>query len=274
MYTEKPRFGPEQYSAGTAIIQQGDLPEKFYIISNGYVDIEHSGPEGVHIIDHLGPGDFFGEIGLLKQKRRNATVRARGNVTVMAMDQQTFTNWLNSAGFVQEELSELMDIREKRVKQWGGSDEERLGTGMFRRSSQIVEETAAPSDESPHVTLQGPLQFAAGDILIHQGAPANRFYIIIEGEVEVVQQDEKGRETMIGRLNDGQYFGEIGLLEEGSIRTATVRAITEVKVLPFTREQFRSWLAKSPDSKSEIEKTAYKRLSRDTGPLRPPEENF
>ncbi|MCB8943939.1 MAG: cyclic nucleotide-binding domain-containing protein [Ardenticatenaceae bacterium] len=267
MYTEKPRFGPEQYATGATIIRQGDLPEKFYIITNGYVDVEHRGAEGVHVIDRLGPGDFFGEIGLMKNKRRNATVRARTDVAVMAMDQQTFARWLNTSGLVQEELAELMDIREKRVEKWGGSDDAPVAEAAVSQPQTNVSGTTAVPQSKSRPSNQGPLQFNAGDILVRQGAPANRFYIIMEGEVEVVQKDEQGIETIISHLNDGQYFGEIGLLEEGSIRTATVRAITHVKVLPFTRDQFRSWLAKSPDSKTEIEKTAYKRLSRDTGPL-------
>ena len=270
MQTSKPRFGPEQYPAGSVIIHQGDLPEKFYIISIGYADVEHEGPEGKHIIDRLKPGDFFGEIGLLKQRRRSATVRAKSDMIVMAMDHQTFANWLNTSGLVQEEIEELMDIRQKRVAQWGGSDDDRLTTEMFHQPSAKSREERAVSSNTPYATGQGPLQFTADDVIVRQGTPADRFYIIIEGEVEVVQQDDRGKETVIGRLNDGQYFGEIGLLE-GSERTATIRAITDVKLFPFTREQFRSWLAKSPDSKDEIEETAHSRLLRDTGPLRPSE---
>jgi CRP-like cAMP-binding protein len=177
MYTEKPRFGPEKYSAGTAIISQGDLPEKFYIITSGYVDVEHRGAEGVHVIDRLGPGDYFGEIGLLRNKRRNATVRARGDVTVMTMSQQTFASWLNTSGSVQEELAELMNIREKRVEQWGGSDDEQLEANMFQ--SQPVEDvtnTAVSPGQAP-ITRQGSLQFSAGETIVHQDARANRFYI-------------------------------------------------------------------------------------------------
>lgn len=271
METEKPRFGPEQYEGGDIIISQGDLPEKFYIITHGYVDVEHSSPSGVHIIDRLGPGDFFGEIGLMKHKRRNATVRARGNVAVMSMDQRTFANWLSTSGLVKEELTELVDIREKRAGQWGGANDEHVEAN-FPPRPQIAEEqqTAVPPAPSP-TTSQGPLQFSPGEIIVHQGAPANRFYIIIEGEVEVVQIYDMGEEVSIGRMNDGQYFGEIGLLEEGSIRTATIRAVTAVKLLPFTRDQFRSWMAKSPDSKSEIVQTAHQRRSRDTGPLQLPD---
>jgi CRP-like cAMP-binding protein len=270
MLIEKPRFGPEQYPASSVIIRQGDLPEKFYIIFSGYADVEHLGPEGLNIIDHLGPGDFFGEIGLLKHKRRNATIRAKSDVKVMSMDQQTFANWLNTSGLVQEEIEELVDVREKRVERWGGGDTERLAAEILPRPLAVSSEETAVIPNTPSRKTQGPLQFNAGDVIVHQGAPANRFYVIIEGEVEVVQRDDDGKETAIGRLNDGQYFGEIGLLE-GSKRTATICAVTDVKVIPFTREQFRTWLAKSPDSKDEIEEMAHTRLLRDTGSLQPPE---
>ena len=265
MYSEKPRFGPERYPAGSTIIRQGALPEKFYIITSGHVEVEHEGPEGVHIIDRLGPGDYFGEIGLIKNKRRNATVRAKDEVMVMSMDQQTFANWVNTSGLVQDELTELVDIREKRIERWGGSDDEELDTNMRQPSPNIDRDTAV-SPHQPQPSKQGPLYFPASQIIVHQGAPANRFYVIIEGAVEVVQQDEEGQETVIHHLSDGQYFGEIGLLE-GRQRTATIRASTDVKVLPFTRDQFRAWLAKSPNSKDEIEQTAHRRLTRDTEPL-------
>lgn len=271
MQTDKPRFGPEQYPAGSVIIRQGDLPEKFYIITLGNADVEHDGPGGVHIIDSLGPGDFFGEIGLLKRRRRTATVRAREDMTVMTMDQRTFANWLSTSGLVQEELQELVDVRERRVEERGGSDNESLAANMFDQSSAKGDEETDISLPLSHSIGQGPLHFTAGEVIVHQGAPAHRFYIIIEGEVEVVQQGARGEETVVDSLNDGQYFGEIGLLE-GRARTATIRAATDVKVLPFTREQFRSWLAKSPDSKDEIEAVAHTRLARDTDSLQPPQK--
>ena len=67
MFENKPRFGPEQFPAGADIIQQGDVPDKFYIITRGKVAVLLQPPDGLDaVIDYLGPGDFFGEVGLLQ----------------------------------------------------------------------------------------------------------------------------------------------------------------------------------------------------------------
>ena len=101
MLENKPRFGPEHFAAGTDIIRQGDVPDKFYIITRGQVEVVLQPPDGLDaVIDHLGPGDFFGEVGLLNQSRRMATVRAETAVDVMAMDYQTFRGWIEGSTLV------------------------------------------------------------------------------------------------------------------------------------------------------------------------------
>jgi CRP-like cAMP-binding protein len=273
MSIPKPKFGPERYAAGTVIVRQGDIPDKFYIIASGYVNVEHTSSQGKAIIDYLGPGDFFGEVGLVKKRRRNATVRAETDVEVMAMDQQTFADWFQSSLMVREEINELIDVRVQRVERHGGDSEGdgRLESNVFRAlHEEIEEETADPPSTPASLPETGPLHFDPGNIIVQQGRTANRFYIIIEGEVEIVRRDETGEEAVIGNLADGDYFGEIGLLE-GQERTATVRALSHVKALPFTRDQFQTWLQKSPDSEDAIKKTAHARLTRDTGELHLPE---
>ena len=95
MLENKPKFGPEHFAAGADIIRQGDVPDKFYIVTRGQVEVVLQPPDGLDaVIDHLGPGDFFGEVGLLHQSRRMATVRAETAVDVMAMDYQTFRDWI------------------------------------------------------------------------------------------------------------------------------------------------------------------------------------
>ena len=64
----RPRTSP----AGTVIVREGDPSDRFYVIARGRVDVTQGGR-------HLrveGPGDFFGEIGLLRDVPRTATVTA------------------------------------------------------------------------------------------------------------------------------------------------------------------------------------------------------
>lgn len=67
------------------VFRQGDLGDSLYIILDGQADviIEESGAES--LVATLGPGEYFGEIALLKDRRRNATVRCRSAVTLLAM---------------------------------------------------------------------------------------------------------------------------------------------------------------------------------------------
>lgn len=62
----------EEHPLGTVFVAEGDLPSKFFVILDGHVTVHR---EGQHVVD-LGPGDFFGEMGVLSLQVRNATVIA------------------------------------------------------------------------------------------------------------------------------------------------------------------------------------------------------
>ena len=67
----------EQVPAGTALIHQGDEPDDFYVILEGEFEVTQTCPDrGVRSINRLGPGQGFGEIGLLGDVARTATVTA------------------------------------------------------------------------------------------------------------------------------------------------------------------------------------------------------
>ncbi len=61
-----------EVAAGSYVVQQGELSYKFYVILEGTAALDR---EGAHLAD-LGPGDFFGEMGIVGHSRRNADVVA------------------------------------------------------------------------------------------------------------------------------------------------------------------------------------------------------
>jgi len=74
------------------------------------------------------------------------------------------------------------------------------------------------------------IAFLADDTVVEQGDHGNALYIIVHGLFGVYHVDEDGNEQILAQLSDGDFFGEIGLLEH-SIRTATVRALKEGSLL-------------------------------------------
>jgi len=104
------------------------------------------------------------------------------------------------------------------------------------------------------------LQFAAGDAIVRQGDPADRFYIITQGEVTVTRQDRSGKEVQIATLGPGQFFGEIGLLAD-SPRIATVAAKTPLEVLALDRETFRGVAESSEGTAEDLAEVVRERMA-------------
>jgi peroxiredoxin 2/4 len=88
-----------------------------------------------------------------------------------------------------------------------------------------------------------PVRYNSGDIIIRQGDRPDRFYIVVEGEVSVIQMNNGG-ETEIARLGPGEMFGEMGILME-TRRTADVRASTDVSLLALDWNGFRKLVESS-----------------------------
>lgn len=86
------------YEAGDIIINQGDKPDRFYIIVGGQVSVIHRNKGGEDVrLARLGQGEVFGEMGILTETRRSADVRADTNVTVLALDWHDFKTLVNQS---------------------------------------------------------------------------------------------------------------------------------------------------------------------------------
>jgi len=82
-----------------------------------------------------------------------------------------------------------------------------------------------------------PRPIATGDVVIRQGDPADRFYIIDSGRVRVTQTTPEAGERMLREMGPDEVFGEIGLMRS-SPRTATVTAIEPGLLLALERDDF------------------------------------
>ena len=82
---------------------------------------------------------------------------------------------------------------------------------------------------------------ASGDVVVRQGERGADFFIIADGQAEVSIL-ERGEERAVRRLKPGEFFGERALLE-GGIRTATVRALSPMRLLVFEERTFWAELA-------------------------------
>ena len=100
--------------------------------------------------------------------------------------------------------------------------------------------------------------FEAGQTIFHQGDPGARFYIIVRGKVAVLFTGFDGKLVELNVLQDGDYFGEIALLQD-SPRGATIKALLPTLTLSLERSQFLKLVEESTDVRLEIEESTIRR---------------
>ncbi len=200
--------------AGEPVFRQGDRPDAFYIVRTGTVRIEDEDPEtrDTRILRTMGRGESFGEMGLLGGHRRQATVRAVGEVELFEVDKGTFDRLLAEDMRAPEfghTMQALAELRELSV--FHGLDSEQLNV-ILEHGEWI---TAVHGDE-----------------LVTQGEPGDRFYVIESGRAEIVKDG-----AVLGAVSKGMYFGEVALLRD-VVRTATVIASTPMRLFALDRDGF------------------------------------
>ena len=200
--------------SGEPVFRQGDRPDAFYIVRTGTVRIEDEDPEtsDTRILRTMGRGESFGEMGLLGGHRRQATVRAVGEVELFEVDKGTFDRLLAEDMRAPEfghTMQALAELRELSV--FHGLDSEQLNV--------ILEHGAW-------------IAAAHGDELVTQGEPGDRFYVIESGRAEIVKDG-----LVLGAVSKGMYFGEVALLRDVP-RTATVVASTPMRLFALDRDGF------------------------------------
>ena len=83
-----------------------------------------------------------------------------------------------------------------------------------------------------------------GEVIIRQGDEGHCMFVIQEGRVEVVQQ-VNGKEVQLGIRGEGEYVGEMAIFER-EVRSATVRALGEARVLTVDKKNFLRRVAEDP----------------------------
>jgi NADH:ubiquinone reductase (H+-translocating) len=98
--------------------------------------------------------------------------------------------------------------------------------------------------------------FAQGEIIIRQGDVADCFYLIESGQVEIIKEVPGNASECLRLCSAGETFGEVGILANAP-RSATVRSLTAVDVLKFSRQNFLSMFRGYKAFRSQVQETMH-----------------
>jgi ABC-type lipoprotein export system ATPase subunit len=105
---------PRRFEPGQTILHQGQQNDSFYMIAKGQTQVEVQGADGKPVtVAQLGPGQYFGEVSLIEQRRTTATIKAAAHsaVELVALERGMFHDLMNEAQAMREELTSVVRQR-------------------------------------------------------------------------------------------------------------------------------------------------------------------
>ncbi|CAL8316948.1 unnamed protein product [Merluccius merluccius] len=196
------------FSPGKEVIKEGSEGDTMYIVAAGDLVVTQAGRE----LRSLRCGDVFGELAILYNCKRTATVKAKSLVRLWCMERQTYRT--------------IMTNKSKKKR------EQLLG---FLKTSRTLKDLN-DVQLSKIIDSMEEVKYQHKDIIVREGAEANTFYIILKGEV-LVSKSVNGYQKQIRRMGKGEHFGEQALIRE-VLRTATCTADGPVTCFSIDKEVF------------------------------------
>ena len=100
------------FAPGQVVIREGDAPEAFYVVARGEAVVLQPDETGVErVVNVLKEDQYFGEIGLLRNEPRNATVRAKTSLEVIAVSRESFELLVKSSQQTADEIARVAQSR-------------------------------------------------------------------------------------------------------------------------------------------------------------------
>ncbi|KAK7968091.1 uncharacterized protein PG986_002368 [Apiospora aurea] len=283
---------PQVHSPHDHVLTEGDEAKAMYWLVRGVVAVTSRDGEAIHA--ELKPGAFFGEIGVLMDMPRTATIIARTKCLLLVLKKEDLQLELprfpDMEKAIRHEAHERLTILKKKrqegshtrkhmVSREAAPGEVATGDMGAIKEGAVVnhKKRKSPSPgviEDPAASALGsgalPKTYKPFTEIVQQGSPGNEIYFIVRGEAEVIHDGPK-KETQTRRvtrssyirprLRAGQYFGEVSSLGLSRRRTATVRSITTVECLMIGGDALDElWKRCPPGIRKQVEDTARTRI--------------
>ncbi|CAD8182738.1 unnamed protein product [Paramecium pentaurelia] len=200
----------KHFNPGDWIINQGDDGNELYVVAQGQLDCfrRFSKDQEPKLIKQYQSGDMFGELALLYNAPRAASIQSNTESVLFALDRSTFNAIVKEATVKRREHYEDVLSKVEILKSIDSYEKTQICDGLKEQ------------------------HFKAQDYIIKEGEEGNKFYIVVKGTLIALKQNEE-----VLRYQSGDYFGELALLNQVP-RQATIQAETDSIVVYLDYQAF------------------------------------
>jgi len=226
---------------GEVIVRQGEVGGSLFVIIRGEVSIIRETQGQRMFVATLKDGEFFGEMALLTDTPRVASVEAATTVEMFEVSRDTLRRLIQEfpqvvpvlIGFLKDRLLEI-----------------------FVKTSDLLR----PVPEAKRWVLARKFklyEIKEGKVILQEGKPSGGLMIFLAGTATATRQSE-GKTVVLGELQPGSLVGEISLLTGGPA-VATVTAKSKAWLLVISQRQWGTLTSAFPQMREYVERLAAKR---------------
>jgi len=203
----------EYFEEGENIMTEGDAGDKFYVLETGNVEILIQD----NVVGHMSHGSSFGDLALMYNSPRSATICASSDCTCWTLEKHFFRQAMVTSSSNQTgNLSAFL--------------------GKLKLFESLNMESLSQLAKS--LTLK---TYVDGDYIITQGEIGEQFFVIYKGKVRITKTGDDGHEIALITLNEGNVFGERALIKKEP-RAANVIALGSAECYSLNKADFSNLL--------------------------------
>ena len=219
------------------IITEGDKGDSFFIIAQGKVRVEKKNESGKPmVLAALGEGAFFGEMALLSDAPRSASIIAEEPTQLFEISKSVLDKVTAEYGSVKQVLLRFY--------------KQRLLSNLMQTSR--IFKPLTPGQRKDLVEKFKSREVPAREAILAEGQKGDGLYLVLSGRVRVLKTKEGGdKQLILAKLKEGDVFGEMSLLSNEPVN-ATVVAETRAIILRLPRKAFAEVLSTHPQLLEQI----------------------
>jgi len=224
-------------ACGHTIFREGDFSTNFYTIVDGSVEVSYQADTHRKITPRK--GEFFGEMALIADRRRSATVTALDASILLEIPRRTVLKLMQAEPSVQQLIDEAY---------------------ILRTFQTYFCPDLSPADFDAVVKKAELKTFQKDDVIFQAGDPGDAFYLVRSGSVKISKCTTEDKEYVITYRRVGEYFGETVLNDtRHQVHTATATAAIRTELIRLAKDDVLVFLQAQPHLRMQVEAEMTKR---------------